>query len=250
VCSRGYKAVEMLAVAAAVEPTEKRRHRIKHWDTFLSRKLSQMENDWRWKRAGDDKSVKDTKKVIDTIKSDLTNFRAHLDCALHQHYQKNGTSVYACDVSAEAQMVAFGGTSYEVTVCGLSDGMEKWKGTHTMEVHGCQFSGDGKLLATCGGEVKIWNTANGEMKYSFQHDPADVTVAWSHDGTMLATGGDAKMIGVWWSYEEPKALIFEQKELPQGVTVVRFSGDGKWFGIAGGEKNLSGYVYVYKLNKR
>jgi hypothetical protein len=258
----------------AVEPNEKRRSRIKHGETFLSRKLNQskmmvMEKDWRWKRADDDESertalkdkdddagetlvieVKDKKRVKDTIKSDLNNFSTDLDCALCQNFQ-NGESVKACDVSAKAEMVAFAGTSKEVTVRGLFDGKLKWTGQHKEEIRGCQFSGDGKLLATCGEDklVKIWNTANGEMKYECQHEQGCLTVAWSHDGTMLATGGDNKMIRVW-SHDKPETLIFERKELPQPVNVVRFSGDGKWFGIAGGTGNDGGYVYVYKLNKR
>jgi WD40 repeat protein len=265
----------MLAVDAAAEPNEKRRSRIKHGETFLSRKFDSakmmvMENDWRWKRAGNDESeqnalkdkgddggetwvitVKDKKRVKDTIKSDLNNFSSDLDCALCQEF-KNGESVKACDVSAGAQMVAFAGTSKEVTVCGLVDGKEKWKGKHAEEIRGCQFSGDGQLLATCGDDklVKIWNTANGEIKYEYPPEQGCLlTVAWSHDGKMLATGGDNKMIRVW-SHDKPETLIFEHVELPQPVNVVRFSGDGKWFGIAGGKGDEGGFVYVYKLNKR
>jgi WD40 repeat protein len=242
----------MLTFAAAVEPTEKRRHRIKHGETFLSRKLGQTNH------SGADHSgaalvieVKDKKKVMDT--SDVTNFSTDLDCALYQEYPSRG-SVKACAASAEAQMVAFGGTSCNVTVCSLFDGKQKWKFEHKGDIRGCQFSGDGKLLATCGEDkyVRIWSTENGNMKYECKYEQNCLTVAWSHDGTMLATGGDGngKKIRVW-SHDKPETLIFEEEEeLPQPVNVVRFSGDGKWFGIAGGNSNSGGYVYIYKLNKR
>jgi WD40 repeat protein len=140
-------------------------------------------------------------------------------------------------------------------VYGLVDGKvkweEKWKGKHTGEIRGCQFSGDGELLATCGNDkfVRIWDTAKGEVKYEKKHQQNCNTVAWSHDGKMLATGGDCQTICVW-SRDQPEPFIFEEKELPQPVIVVRFSGDGEWFGIAGGKKDIGGYVYIYKLNQR
>ena len=62
------------------------------------------------------------------------------------------------------------------------------------------FSPDGRRIASAGGRDKtarIWNAANGVQERSLQHEEHVSCVAFSHDGTRIASTSDDRTARVW-----------------------------------------------------
>ncbi len=80
---------------------------------------------------------------------------------------------------------------------------QTWTALRTINSHGppddprgtdvnvIDMTSDGSLIATGGGEtVKVWNAETGEMVFTVRHDGGVREVAWSADGTLLASATD------------------------------------------------------------
>jgi WD40 repeat protein len=94
------------------------------------------------------------------------------------------------------------------------------------------FSPDGSTISSAGGtdqvgDVALWSVATGAHLASFDHRWASA-VAFSHDGTMLASGGFDHSIRLWnWKERKLKAKLDEfdtptkyVQELPWGIGAV------------------------------
>ena len=118
-------------------------------------------------------------------------------------------------------------------------------GTHDREIRAVGFSGVGHLVTASGdGEVKLWDVARLDKAFlDTKPKPrhilrarvpgASVNVAFSADGTRLATGGEENTVKIW-DVETGRLL----QSLPghRGeVYAVAFSRDGRWLASASGD---------------
>jgi WD40 repeat protein/tRNA A-37 threonylcarbamoyl transferase component Bud32 len=102
--------------------------------------------------------------------------------------------------------------------------------------HAVAFSPDGTRLAgACAwhdsqkkqpcGEVKVWDAASGEEKFSCEgHTGYVYSVAWSPDGTRLASASYDKTVKVWDAHTGQEALTLKGHR--NAVNTVAWSGDG------------------------
>lgn len=91
------------------------------------------------------------------------------------------------------------------------------------------FSGDGKLLATCGWDQRIhlWEAATGRPLRQFEGHAGPVfSVAFSPDGRTLASGSDDQTIRLWNAATGKERLRI--KGHGGGVTRVAFTPDGRF----------------------
>ncbi|GAA1864885.1 hypothetical protein GCM10009736_35220 [Actinomadura bangladeshensis] len=98
------------------------------------------------------------------------------------------------------------------------------------------FSPDGRTLATAHGgrETRLWDVNTGDQTHTL---PVGTTgnrsVAFSPDGTILATGGQAR----FWDTAtgEPVKLL---KDNPDSVSAIAFSPDGELLASAGKDSTV------------
>jgi WD40 repeat protein/serine/threonine protein kinase len=105
---------------------------------------------------------------------------------------------------------------------------------HTLDVHCVAYSPDGRLLASCSGEiggtqpgeVKVWDATSGECLHTFsKHRQAVYCVAFHPDGRRLASAGGDGLVLLWdLDHPEAKPVVFDQTT---GVASVAFSPSGK-----------------------
>lgn len=108
-------------------------------------------------------------------------------------------------------------------------------------VRGLAYSPDGtSLVAGTGipgafGDVLLWDLANGQLRYRMKgHRDYVYDVAFSHDGSRIATCGYDKSIRVWDpSTGRPVSVLLEHTE---AVYAVAFSADDQWIASAGGDR--------------
>lgn len=105
---------------------------------------------------------------------------------------------------------------------------------HPYWVTSVAFSPDSKSIVTVSGNltltsrgntVKVWDVATGEERLTLPEQTGVVSVAFSHDGKRIVTGGRDKMARVWDAQTGQKLLTLTGHEL--GIWAVAFSPDGK-----------------------
>jgi RNA polymerase sigma factor (sigma-70 family) len=98
---------------------------------------------------------------------------------------------------------------------------------HQGRVHALAFAADGRTLASVGGrQVWVWDTATGKEVWRADVGPADLAIAISPDGKLLASAGwdVASAVSI---RETATGKELHHYRLPLGVPQVVFAPDGK-----------------------
>lgn len=92
---------------------------------------------------------------------------------------------------------------------------------------GLNFSPDGATLAICyvDGKVGLWTVATGKLEALLDSQGEEAyVVAWSLDGTVLATGGHKTPLLLW---DVSKREVIKALDRPQNIMGLEFSPNGK-----------------------
>jgi WD40 repeat protein len=140
--------------------------------------------------------------------------------------------VWSVAFSPDGKRIVTGGQDKLAKVWDAETGQELLALDHTNAVLSAVFSPDGKLIAAGVGwygeqrvgEVKVWDTATGQLRFTLQATPA-WAVAFSPDGKHLATGSASGAVKLWNAATGQEILALKGHR--GGVGGVAFSRDGR-----------------------
>ncbi len=117
-------------------------------------------------------------------------------------------------------------------------------------VNGITFAPNGKKFATCSGnsnhsgEVRFWNTSNGRLMRSLiGHNRCILSLAFSPDGNMIASGGLDEVVNLW-RINDLKLLA--SMNTVCAVKSIAFSPNGQQLAIGGGKKS-EGFIQLWSV---
>ncbi len=115
-----------------------------------------------------------------------------------------------------------------------------WPGDIEWEIWSLAFSPNGRTVAAGAGEdgfVRLWDTATGRIRRTFRaHDQTVDSVAFSHNGHFLATGGLDGTTKIW-DTRQWRLVRRIRARGASAVFAVAFSPDDCLLGVAYGEPN-------------
>jgi len=116
---------------------------------------------------------------------------------------------------------------------------------HDGTVYSVAFSPDGTLLATASyPTARVWDMPSGRLLTTLKHDDPVSSVAFSPDGTLLATGSQDYTARVW---DMPSGKLLTKLKHDSSVYSVVFSPDGKL--LATGSRDYTAKVWEMPSGK-
>ncbi len=116
--------------------------------------------------------------------------------------------------------------------------------THEDRLRDALWSPDGKLIFTAAGAAgaRAWDSATGKTAITFAPSNSVNAIAFSPDGTRLATGHEDKAVQIW----ETPACRRLGAPLPARAEIrqIQFSPDGRWLAISTDAHGAEGIVEV------
>nr|VFJ58265.1 MAG: WD40 repeat [Candidatus Kentron sp. FW] len=101
---------------------------------------------------------------------------------------------------------------------------------HTNNVYRMALSPDGHILASpsLDGTIRLWEVETGQLLQTLEHQGIPICVAWSPDGTRLASGGGPgdKRVSLWDITSGQQIRILDEHD--GRVNGVAWSPDGRW----------------------
>ncbi len=126
--------------------------------------------------------------------------------------------------------------NFAVHLFDLSTGEEvrslEWTEHASPALYGVEFSPDWEYLAwTARGSVLIMDVASGEPLATLEHEDFVSAIAWSNDGSLLATGAAGTILGEFgpavYLWESAGGSLVRQLPQPGSVLSMSFSPDGR-----------------------
>ncbi len=117
-------------------------------------------------------------------------------------FSGHANPVNALTFSPNGRWLVSGSDDYTFKVWDVSQRIEIRSLQHISDwtrspIKAVAFSPDGRYLATAGVHVKLWDTLGWSEITTLRHDEWVWAVAFSNDGTLLATGDNRGQINVW-----------------------------------------------------
>ncbi len=227
--------------------------------------MKQAQQAWDEGRTSRVRELLDSQRPENTVGIDLRGFEWNYWNRLCnsdlQTIETHGANSVA--YSSDGRLLAWGGTNYTLQIWDVRNNEQLFDLTqrHSSEVWCVVFSPDGTRLASATGEwgskgikeseIKIWDTASGKELLFIKTHPGSITnLAWSFDGTRLASTGSDLLVKVW-DAKTGEELTRLASDVP--CNGVAFSPDGTRLACAyesGKQRHLPGEVKVWDLTTK